>query len=623
MIQGLDFSDLTDDDVDYLLNEIDNLSLDELEELYFSITEYETQPVDIQTFIDDPEYLGNYFAHGFREYWRSVLYDIFPSPVYSPYFLIVLRGSIGRGKTVTACVGSLYEMHKLLCMKNPQLALGLAANTKMVISLLSATLGLTDNVVWEDMTNMMSVSPYWQTYMKGMSPRNGYTFPKNIGFDLGSRVGHTLGKAVFGAVMDEANFGVIKDQVYKAFLSILRRMETRFLKAGVLGNLPGKIWVVSSESGVGSLINQLISKYEKKEGVYVDGNKLSNSAIWHVVPERYVDGKWFEMFVGTDALAAKLLADDPESHRIRHTFPERIIEVPEVHRDDFEIDPVSALQDLAGVSTVSTYKLFRFTDKLYQQLEGENLFPDIMELDFDDSSQIYERCLNEEYFYNLANQIPRAIHIDIGVTGDRLGFASCMLEGFDIFENKDPVTGKIMPELVPKTKTEFCFTIQGRRGNPVPLYKVRSFIYWLRQMGYPIFRVTFDGFQSTDGAQLLTKEGFTTEIISLDGKNSTKYMLFRDALYRGFHKLPISELLMKELKELEVDSTTGIVDHPESIDGSSKDLADAACGSRYVMEQNAHQFKILFMTEPEVSQRNSLLNSLWPDSNFETDYDID
>ena len=45
-------------------------------------------------------------------------------------------------------------------------------------------------------------------------------------------------------------------------------------------------------------------------------------------------------------------------------------------------------------------------------------------------------------------------------------------------------------------------------GGEVDLSKVRAFILYLRNIGFPILRVTFDQFQSSDSIQILKKEGF-------------------------------------------------------------------------------------------------------------------
>ena len=119
-------------------NIIEDLSSIELAELYAGFVDYEEEPVDIERFLDDPRYLGGYFQGTLYEYWRQELRRIFPSPHYSTSWLVALRGSIGTGKTTTACAGLAYDTYRLLCLAKPQSYYGLIESTKIIFSILTS-----------------------------------------------------------------------------------------------------------------------------------------------------------------------------------------------------------------------------------------------------------------------------------------------------------------------------------------------------------------------------------------------------------------------------------------------------------------------------------------------------
>ncbi len=97
------------------LPSLKELQLKDLEEIYAETSgEYETTPVSIDTFINDPYYLGNSFINketqkpdgsGLYKYWRPILNKIYPSPFYSPYYLINLRGCFSGDTSISTLNG--------------------------------------------------------------------------------------------------------------------------------------------------------------------------------------------------------------------------------------------------------------------------------------------------------------------------------------------------------------------------------------------------------------------------------------------------------------------------------------------------------------------------------------
>lgn len=575
---------------------LDQLSREELEELFASVAGYDTQPVGIDEFLDSDRFLGTYFEGGVFPYWRGVLHQVYPSPFYSPYWLVTLRGAIGQGKTSIACAGMLYDLYRLQCLSKPQQTFGLIPSTKILFAIFNVTMALTHDVVWDKVSQMLAASTYFSPWLASHAARKRRgesMFDKNLDFFFGSRIGHTLGKAVFEAIIDEANFEIMAGQVYETFNSLLRRMESRFTQPGA--TLPGKIWIVSSETDKFSTVNKVVDSYRSKNGVYV-----SQASLWDVQPQRYGTGR-FWVYKGSDARQPEVLGATDVQHALLLKEPENCMQVPHEHKDAFDADINSALRDLGGVATTANFKLFRQRDRLKKATSISLLFPEVVTLDFDDDTdQLINRVVSSGYFANpLSGHVPRHIHIDIALSGDRLGIGASYISNFKERKSRDMNTFDEIVESVPEIVTEWAFGVEPTPGKQIPLYKIRLFVMQIQKMGYPIGGVTCDGYQSADMLQLFQKQGIEAELLSVD-KTTIPYMSMRSAIYEGRHFLPNSKLLSRELEDLEVSSDAKKVDHPEksTMGGKgSKDVADGVCGSYYAAELNSAKAKLFIMTE--------------------------
>jgi len=123
---------------------------------------------------------------------------------------------------------------------------------------------------------------------------------------------------------------------------------------------------------------------------------------------------------------------------------------------------------------------------------------------------------------------------------------------------------------------------------------IQKFIFYLtRQKGFPITKVTFDGFQSVSIIQTLNREGILADTISVD-RTRKPYDTFKHIAYQGLINCYFHPVLVRELKELIV-TEKGKVEHPkismqrlreEGIKEGSKDLADALAGAIYSAAQD-------------------------------------
>jgi hypothetical protein len=586
-----------------------------LNDWYGAVVKFDPDPVDIETFLDDRAYLGKYFGRELLSaednYWRIALKEIFPSINYSPYWLVCLKGAIGIGKTTTAATGALYDLQWLLCNPDPQGFLGSLPTARIEFAIFNITLSATD-VVWDKISSMMTESEYF-TGLMGKAKKRFKTdtlFPRRIDFFSGSRIGHSLGRDVYEVIIDEANFEVITGQVRKTFYSLFRRMETRFMRKE--GGFPGRIWIISSETDKSSVLNTLIDEYKGQDGVFI-----REPAVWDVKPEKYEGDKRFKVFTGSISKPNPAIIDETNVALYKDET-ELLIDVPEKHRHDFETDINGALRDLAGKSTYSRYRLFKQREKLDSALCVELLFPDIFELDFnDDNDQIMNKTLIPEYFESIwAPSYPRYLHIDIGLTGDRLGIGCSYVSRYKDIKTRNIITFDEVTLSVPEIVTEFAFAIQAKTGQQIPLFKIRAFILWLVKRRMSFGCISADGYESADMLQMLKRIGFVTDEISVDA-TSNPYLKFRSQVSEEGIYLPDSKLLRREMEDLEVSPDGKKIDHPEgkNPDGTfySKDMSDGICGSIASIFKYSDKNRVVYFNPPQQATEDSRLREkFWP-----------
>lgn len=92
--------------------------------------DYAEIPVDIETFLKDPRYLGKALVDEEGRftvfpYWVDMLKKLFPTNLDTAYNNLILSGAIGLGKSFIAVICMLYMLYRTMCLKNPYTHYGL------------------------------------------------------------------------------------------------------------------------------------------------------------------------------------------------------------------------------------------------------------------------------------------------------------------------------------------------------------------------------------------------------------------------------------------------------------------------------------------------------------------
>lgn len=517
---------------------------------------YEERVPDILTFINDPYYLGKTLvkADGTSSVypiWIDSLQKVYPNPYYTPKVEVYLTGGIGLGKSTMAKIMILYDCCKLLCLKNPQEYFDLLPSTVIRFMLMNATKGLAYDVLFAEIMEWVQNSPFFKSKIL---ERGRTIFIKGIDIGFGSRGNDALGQATVGAIFSEINdMNVVGGQADDNFDTIYTRMNSRF--GGKTVPMIGHLILDSSNKGNKSFIDIRIEK-KKEEGIddYLLFRFAHWEAKWHLGG---YSGEKFRVYAGDQYRDPFIFEPDTNPAGLE---PNRILDVPIEHYQEFKFNIIKSLRDLAGVSTFGTWSFIgsgEIINSLFKHVNPVSVQSDIV-LDFFDPEDTLDKYIDVEKLTKI-NSAPRFIHVDLGLKNDSTGIACSMITGFRDLKKFNPVSGKEVTVRSPLIMTEWTIGIQAKPSQEVPIYKIKNFILESKQKGYPIFEVSTDGYQSSNLRQDLTLAGVSTKLLSVD-RTKVPYDNLRNAGLEDRLDLPHNDKLRKEIAELEDTGTK--YDHP-------------------------------------------------------------
>ncbi len=576
-------------------------ALDEFAEHGSSITasslvaaDWKWMPVSVEQFVDDPYYLGG-FTRDLFPMLRKALIEIFDTA--HPPVEVILGGSIGWGKTTIAGIGILYDLYRVGCLKNPHAYYGLMPGSPITWAVYSTSKEQAADSSFSKMLTWVTGSPYFRERM----PRTGkhttrMVFSKSpILVITGSQEVHSIGKDMYGFMLDEANFLTAKStsegeegRAMAIYSNAKTRMASRFQEGG--GRIPGKLWLISSKRTHASFLENHIAA--SKATIASGLTRLYEYARWDVLPSGKYTLPRFKVEVGDRINPARMLSEF-ESARPGAD----VIAVPGEFRQNFLDDIDQAMRDIAGIATYGLSPLFRDRNALFacivppaspeawvHPFTKPVISTDILD-DIDIAAYFRADCMfqvrQSRHVVRRNPHAPRFIHLDLAVTEDSMGIACCHQSGWRRVK-RSRADGTWYEDKAPVVDIDFMLRIEPPRGSEIDIAKARAFIISLRDLGLPIWRVSCDGWQSRDTTQILRKLDFDAVTYSVD-RTDEAYMTFRQAVVEQRIRYYEYETFMREASELERDIDAGKVDHPKTSPSTGlrggKDVADAVAGA--------------------------------------------
>lgn len=568
--------------------------------------DYEEIPVTISEFLHNPIYLGKALINEEGKftifpYWEKVLNDIFPNNLDTSYNTAIFTGAIGLGKSTIAVIGVLYNLYRMMCLKNPYTHYGLQEIDLITFAFINITLDAAAGVAWDKCQQMLQKSKWFMdrgSLTKSINPI--WQPPKGIELITGSLPRHIIGRALFSCFIDEVSFQPHSDvEIQKKKASELveassTRMQSRFMKGD---KNPTVLFLASSKRTEQSYLETFIQKKRENES---KTTLVIDEPQWIIRTDKDSKEK-FKVAVGNKFLDSEILPLNIKENELNEYRNKgfQILEVPMGYYENFLDDIDISLTDIAGISTSNTSRYIAGSRVSAIKKEGlQNLFtkeiitvgnaPDdkTQYYDFIDLSRLDKRMLEKPLF----------IHLDMSISGDKTGIGGVWILGKKPHEEGVPDSKELY------YRAAFNVSVKAPKGHQVSFEKNRQLIYWLREQGFRIAGVSSDSFQSADFGQSMISNGYKYSMISVDKVDSDHvckpYQVLKSAIYEERMEMYENQLLTDELIGLERNNN-GKIDHsPQSI--NSKDSSDAICGAVYNASLHAEEFAFFYGEDLDV-----------------------
>lgn len=534
--------------------------------------------------------------------WRPV-FDAVKEIVEGGYVESLFTGAIGTGKTSAAQVLLAYNLYKLSCEVSPHMKFNIIPKNDIYYVCLNVTDDLAYNVTFKGFRGLIENSPYFnEVFPYDKSLASALRFPRKIIVaPFAAYAKKMMGMDILGGIVDELNFmqsvknskkarsrgdGEFK-QAVEIYNGLVRRLKSRFDTDDV--DTPVGISLVSSKAHHNDFteVREKEAARENEEHIARGSRPLTyiyNKAQWEAKPDpKFRRGTPFFVEVGDGRFASRILRDLDIPRE-----GAKVITVPEYFRDDFERDLDGALADFVGVTAGGTDSYFYNKEKIW---EMDDMWKELgYQTPFIDndirSDQGWPR-VRPDYVVPNPDR-PRACHIDLALSGDCVGIAVAHVHKISHGRVIDRMTGKKTIEAFPHVVYDQVLIIRPPRAGQIELAEIRAIIYFMRDtLKIPIRWVTYDGFQSADSRQIMRKQGFKTDYISVEHRDA--YSPFRTAMF--FHQrlaCESHERVFTELSEVVEDPVSGKIDHPSQ---GSKDGADAMVGAFSMLMKTPSSWK--------------------------------
>ena len=492
-------------------------------------------PVDIQTFVQDKEYLGlpplsdiqlEIVRHSTQIYKERTLISLLGEEegkewykTYTDNEVICMLGK-GSGKDHCARISMAYTVYLIHCLRDPLIYYGKAHGVYIDLLNLAVNAQQAQRVFFEPLKNLLLRSPYFNKV--GFEPRVSeiFFFSKPVRcFSGHSESEGWEGYEVMTIILDE--IAAVKTDAElrgetrsKGSASAIYNMS----KLSIMSRFPevGKVILLSFPRYKGDFIQQrYYNSREKKE----PKTWTIKAATWEVNPT--------------------IKREQLESEYIRN---------PVEARARFECEPPN-MEDAYFRDPELVRKAFMYSEDPVDE-EG-----------------------NFKPWFNKTDGQVRFIHIDLALKRDRAALSMVHCTGLKEVKTLMGV------ENLPIINVDLVYSWEASVNQEINFASIRQMILDLCRK-FDVAKVTFDRWQSIEMIQSLRAQSINADFHSVKKTDfDTLMTAIYDTRLRGYW----NELLVEEeLLKLRLFGNNKI-DHPSS---GSKDLADAVAGAVFVCVEN-------------------------------------
>lgn len=545
---------------------------------------YDRPVLPVEEWLED----DYYFARASRTFYPKMKQHMI-NIVNGNYYTVIATGSTAIGKTYIGTHLLARLIYELSCMRCPQEAYGHSSATEIHIILLSKNLHLARTVLLSPLIEKLKESPYFMTEFPFDEKADRLRFPKNITVQIGSvNSERVIGLTVIGFLMDETDFlggsrhkpqiaGVVGqkltvanyDAAERIYSKLTARVKGRFM---IGGRLPGYAILLSSKTTTSSFTERRITELKDDPNAYIIDHPT-----WEVKEADYGHER-FKVLIGSHTVRPRILNPDEEiSKEFLDSTGSMVIEVPKVFKPEFEKNLYEAIRDTAGLSTDAISSFITHQKTLFEptiQADMEHPFSEQQwvlgvpgfRILWEKMCELREVRLSsghiEKRWVPKRNpHLPRVIHIDTSLTGDRTGMSMGYITRMVEVERFSPESARAYYEMAPEIEIDFCVQIAPQLGEYIELSELRAFEYEIQDHGFHIVRSTTDTYGSNEHIQQLRHRGIDSDILSVD-RDPVAYECLRSALQEGRMRMYHYQPFIDEMLKLERDPNTGKIDHP-------------------------------------------------------------
>lgn len=533
-------------------------------------SEFEERPVDIDTFISSgyleldrntnyalSDYQKEIIKRSTQIYDYQTLVNLYGEKQakkeykYTESEVIAMLGK-GAGKDAMSEISCAYVVYKLLCLKDPAGYYGKPPGDAIDLINIATNADQAKRVFFKGFKNLIKNSPWFQG--KYHATANAVEFDKSVNVYSGhSEMESFEGYNLLFCVLDEISGfsgpagGLGEDGQDDPAQAIYDMFE-----ASVTSRFPdhGKLILLSfprhSKDFITKRYNEVIAE---KHSVQRSHEYILNEEISPTAPGNQLTVSWTEDTV------------------IRYKEDR----VWALRRPCWEVNPTKHIDNYKR-SFLRNYHLALGKFAAEPSDGADGFFNDHERVE--SFAELTNGISDEGTFYSWFTPKEDAeyfIHVDLARKHDR-----AVVSMARVIDWKRHTYGGGMSEILPTVHVELMRYWTPTKTRQVDFGEIREFVMGLARRGFNIRKVTFDQWQSDEMMNYFNNAGLRSEKLSvgLQHYNDLKLMI-----NEGRVRAPTSDLLVTELKQLQITKNGKNVDHPTS---GSKDLADSVCGAAYL-----------------------------------------
>ena len=522
--------------------------------------EFEEKPVDLRTFVNDPNYLGlpalseyqyTLIEKSSQIYKESTLKKLFGEEEGHTRFKqtaneVVAQLGKGSGKDYCSTIAVAYIVYLLLCLKDPATYYGKPPGDSIDIINIAINSQQASNVFFKGFRSRIDKSPWF--IGKYYSKASEIQFNKAITVHSGHSEREAWeGYNVIVVILDEISGFAIENTTGHDQAKTGSAVYDMY-RASVDSRFPdfGKVILLSFPRFKNDYIQQ---RYDA-----VIGEK-------ETVIREHKFKMYEELADGTEGNEFEIQWE--EDHIISYKIPK----VYALKRPTWEVNPVRKIDDFkTAFYTNPTDALSRFAcmppdavDAFFKSREKVEKAFNVGAIAVDNFGRLEEWFLpdpDKKYY----------IHVDLAQKHDHCAVTMAHVNKWVNVKITDAYS-----QPAPIVEVDAVRYWTPTPDKSVDFTEVKDYILSLKTRGFNIAVCTFDRWNSHDMMQQLKQYGINTEILSVAKKHyDDMAMIVAEERLIGPH-IP---LLIDELCQLRIMRDK--VDHPRK---GSKDLADATCGA--------------------------------------------